>query len=654
MQAAALVFGGDHLGDELAVAAQGVAEIEAAHEFDRGFGLVAMEQIEGHQDVGQQGHRAAGLEGGLAEAGHGGGADVEQAQEFVGGVGPGVPVVALGVDAGFGDGVLLGDGVEAGAGGVFDDAVEAFGFLLGRGAGGELVVAPGDGDFVPAADLEAVGCGEVDAAVAVELEEGGGIVADRHVLAQGAGDVVVVQAEGVADFVGGELAQAGHHQFVDVRAGGAVRVGGEQGLGDHAQVAVAQRGEGDDALQDFAGARVPDHFAVGEAAGGAGHPGDDVVADVDRVGVLGEEFDLEGVAEAGGLEGRVPPAGAFEEGGAHRLGGAAVDVVEDRLDGFTDGGRGVAFFEAVAQRVVDIGREFEGAGEVVEDDAAEEGGARVEQARLEAGFGEADEAGAHADGDGAGVGREGGEAFDLAVAEPEGQGLGARVAEGEDAFDLGVQREGAGAFGGDGRAGGVDGVGALAGFAELARDVEAVAQEKGGGVEEISRLGAGLDVEGPENRFGEGGAHGALLGGLGGGAAPGVIGGDEEEFGAALFEADDLGTAEIAAFEAIVAHGMGEPVDIEEFGAGFTHQDGHRAGGFVAVERHEAVGQAKQGMGGRGLGGGVGCGHDAGQCDRCAGCVNVRCICGCFTGGDYSSTCRLFIDVSLTLRALAP
>ena len=78
-----------------------------------------------------------------------------------------------------------------------------------------------------------------------------------------------------------------------------------------------------------------DGCPVAPAAGVAVDPLDDVVADVHRVGVGGEDVDAEGAfGPAGGLEGLIPPACAFEEGGADGFGCAAVDVVLDGGDGF--------------------------------------------------------------------------------------------------------------------------------------------------------------------------------------------------------------------------------------------------------------------------------------------------------------------------------
>jgi len=80
-------------------------------------------------------------------------------------------------------------------------------------------------------------------------------------------------------------------------------------------------------------------------------PIDHVVADVHGVGAVGEDGDLEGVAESGGFEGLVPPAGAFHEGAADVFGRAGIDPILDGLDGVADGGGGVLLFQAVTAKV---------------------------------------------------------------------------------------------------------------------------------------------------------------------------------------------------------------------------------------------------------------------------------------------------------------
>ena len=73
----------------------------------------------------------------------------------------------------------------------------------------------------------------------------------------GAVVVIVAQAEGVAHFVRGQLADARQRGLVEdvglLVAGG---VGRKQAFEDQVILAVAQRAQGDGALDDLAGARI--------------------------------------------------------------------------------------------------------------------------------------------------------------------------------------------------------------------------------------------------------------------------------------------------------------------------------------------------------------------------------------------------------------
>ena len=81
------------------------------------------------------------------------------------------------------------------------------------------------------------------------------------------------------------------------------------------------------------------------------NPLDDVVADVHGVGVGGEKVDAEGAfSPARRLEGLVPPACAFEQGGADGLGCSPIDVVLDGGNGLAVGlAGGVLLDEAMAE-----------------------------------------------------------------------------------------------------------------------------------------------------------------------------------------------------------------------------------------------------------------------------------------------------------------
>ena len=150
---------------------------------------------------------------------------------------------------------------------------------------------------------------------------------------------------------------------------------------------------------------VGDGFAVAPAAVVAVDPLDHVEADVEGVSVGGEWLDDEGVGcPAGGLEGGVPPARAFHEGGADRLWRAAVDEVADGLDGDACvGAAGVALDEAVADDELLDGGFAEGCVHLAVP-GGEVTGARGEGAWGEAGGRQLEEGLVLADGDGVGVG----------------------------------------------------------------------------------------------------------------------------------------------------------------------------------------------------------------------------------------------------------
>ncbi len=109
------LFGGrDDLRVGLVVAAEVVAIVKAADLFDGGFGLVAMEEIEGNEGVFELRHRSALFDGVFAEASEAGGPDGQDAVEFVSRIGAVVPEVGVGVGSAEGTGVFVGDVDEAG------------------------------------------------------------------------------------------------------------------------------------------------------------------------------------------------------------------------------------------------------------------------------------------------------------------------------------------------------------------------------------------------------------------------------------------------------------------------------------------------------------------------------------------------------------
>ena len=175
-----------------------------------------------------------------------------------------------------------------------------------------LAVAEVDRHLVPVADVLRVGVVDVDGAVFLQHFERMRVVHHRDP-ALAAVVVVVAEAERVADFVRRELADALQRGLVeDRRTFIALGVGRQQAFEDHVVLAIAQRPERDRGLDDLAGARIGDRAARTPAARRAVHPVDHVVADVHRIGAVGQHVDLERVAEARGFERLVPPRRAFD------------------------------------------------------------------------------------------------------------------------------------------------------------------------------------------------------------------------------------------------------------------------------------------------------------------------------------------------------
>ena len=152
-----------------------------------------------------------------------------------------------------------------------------------------------------------------------------------------------------------------------------------------------------------------------------------------------------------------------------------------------------------------------------------------------------------------------------------------------------------------------------------------VAEEEVGGVDEDGSAGVfGLDLEAAEDGLGEGLADGELLGGVGGGGAEGLVGLDEEDFGAGALEADDAAFGDLAAVEAEVvgAGAVGEGVGVEEVravasGVEVGDFEVELAGFGVPVEGEEAVDVLHAGgFAGDGRGRGLGCENGGGRVAR--------------------------------------
>ena len=399
--------------------------------------------------------------------------------------------------------------------------------------------------------------------------------------------VVVAEAEGVADLVRRELAQPREHHPRQLRrrlVAGAIRR--QQALREQVVLPRAQRSERDVALDDLAGARVLDAGAVAPAARGGVQPLDDVVADIERIGALRHQLDAEGVAVAGGFEGLRPPARAVEQRRADRLRRAAIEVVDDRLDGVADRRRRILLAQAVPhdepldQRLGHRRREV-GPGR------PERAGARIERQRLVARLRQPHEGVVLLHGDGRRRRRDVGDA----AARQAAAGLVDAVAaagEREDRVQLGVARERLGPRQVHRAPRRVE---AVARRLEAADDVVHVAQDERGRVDEDAAVGFGGGLEAPQHRRRERLRHRPPLVGVVAGRAKRVVRLDQQHLLADPLEAHDVRRAELAAIEADVVRAQAgrQRRVIEQLRVERRDLEPDRAVGTVPVERDEAV-----------------------------------------------------------------
>ena len=385
----------------------------------------------------------------------------------------------------------------------------------------------------------------------------------------------------------------GEHRRVLV----ALRVRPEQPLRDQVVLAHAQRAQRHHALDDLARARVGDRAADAPAARRAVDPVDHVVARVERVDVRRAHLDAERVLEPGRLERFRPPARAFQQRRAHRLGRARIEVVHDRLLDGADGRRGIGLLETVAlhepalERLVQAGRPLLVA---VRDEA----GARIVFSRPVAVVGQLDERVVHAQ-----AGRLGARGH-VAHALEEAPAAEVRVAAWPHAargrarlllehvreldLDLGVLREVE-------RAGPVEAAALLlelvsAGTQPL-RQRQVVADQPVGRVHQHAPARLGRDREAPQDRARERVAHGPHLLGVRRVGAKGVLRLDQQHLGPGALEEDDALALQLSTVQADVvrAQPRREPVGVQHLDAEARDLEVEPAAGLVPVEREEAV-----------------------------------------------------------------
>ena len=254
--------------------------VDVVHATDGRRGCVDLEtmvQVERHEDLFHRGERHVASNGRLAEVVERGAPDVEHAVKL----GRRIDAVRPLMHARVGVEVLVRQIDKIPIPRVVEDLLQG-GWLVS--ALRKVLIPVGDGHLVPFADPDVVGVREVDLAVVVERDERVRVVENGHA-PERAGVVVVAQPERVADLVGSELADPGECHLRQCRRHlVAPHIRRQQPFGDQEILPDAERPEGDDALDDLAGARVGDRAATAPAAGRAVHPVDHVVAHVEVVG----------------------------------------------------------------------------------------------------------------------------------------------------------------------------------------------------------------------------------------------------------------------------------------------------------------------------------------------------------------------------------
>ena len=352
------------------------------------------------------------------------------------------------------------------------------------------------------------------------------------------------------------------------------------------------------------------------AARRAMHPVDHVVADVHGVGAVGQHVHLEGVAEAGGLEGLVPPAGAFEQRLLHVFRRAGVHPV---LDGLRPGSLTAAlgsFFSRRWRRTIALHHRFADGHAVIDVAEAAVTRARIVLTRAVIAVGKFDQrvvlAQRHGFGRGSHAGHRAGEqpaaecpasASSTAAGSHRGiahhdrrRSLGRSgaaaapaaglISEGEGDFHLGILGEGLGARQVDRRARAVDAV-----RAERIAGPLAIAQEEVSGVHQHMAIRFGAHREAPQNRLGEGILHRASLRRVRARRAEGFVALHHQHARSDALERDHLAAALLAAVEADVvgAETRGQARGVQEIGVEAADFEPQRTGAIIPVDGEIAV-----------------------------------------------------------------
>ncbi len=224
-------------------------------------------------------------------------------------------------------GVLIGDEQQPLRLRLAEDGIQLLLFCLRR----KLAVQPARGDFVPGADAAGIGLAEIKLFMLIQHDPRRRIVHHRGAIVAGSGKIVT-KAQRMADFMRGQLANAIQCQFDRIIVAAAAGFGRAcQPLENHAIVTDALRAQDDMALDELAAARINDAAAIGPATRLSMHPLHDVVADVQRVRISGQNFHPVSIGKTGSGKGFLPPTGTIKQrllDGCWRTG---VNVEHNRL-----------------------------------------------------------------------------------------------------------------------------------------------------------------------------------------------------------------------------------------------------------------------------------------------------------------------------------
>src|SRR5579883_37264 len=345
LKSTALLCPTHRCGRDLSIATQCVRVVEAANGLRNRFRLIAVVKINGDKHVLQLCHGSSFWNVVLSEALQCCRPNPENVLQLANRIFAVIPQVRVRTGATGRPRILVRKKGESPLRSVFDDFVQGRVFV---GAGREIGIAILSSDLIPIANSGRVSLGKVHRAVSSKFYPGMRVIHHRRA-ALGAGDVVVLQSQGVANFVSGELSQARKRglQHARVRLL-SVLVGSEQPFEDHVVLPHAERTQRNLSLNDLAGPRINNSSTIRPAASRTMDPVDHVVANIHWISAWRKHFNLKGVSISRGFKGLVPPAGAVQQGRTDGLWSSRIEIVDDRFYWIADRSRRIFLLQTMA------------------------------------------------------------------------------------------------------------------------------------------------------------------------------------------------------------------------------------------------------------------------------------------------------------------